>query len=119
LDIFDERVYWADDKTIASVDYNGNDRRTILHSDTDIKPPFLAIDSLAIFEEKLYWTNMDQKSVFVMNKFNGTEVRKVKLFFFYSVTYLIDLPRSQTLSFCLCFRERENGDFAFLWEIST
>uniref|UniRef100_A0A914CVV9 Vitellogenin receptor n=1 Tax=Acrobeloides nanus TaxID=290746 RepID=A0A914CVV9_9BILA len=75
LDIFNERVYWADDikKTIASVDYNGNDWRTILHSDTLVQFP----TSLAIFEEKLYWTDMYHKSVFVMNKFNGTEVRKL------------------------------------------
>jgi sugar lactone lactonase YvrE len=80
LDILDERVYWADakTKTIASVDYNGNDWRTILHYDTNIKSPI----SLAIFEDKLYWVNGGQKDVFVMNKFNGTEVRKVKLFFF-------------------------------------
>uniref|UniRef100_A0A914EPR5 Uncharacterized protein n=1 Tax=Acrobeloides nanus TaxID=290746 RepID=A0A914EPR5_9BILA len=74
LDIFNERVYWADrnTNTISSVDYNGNDRRTILHSSTHIKSP----SSLAIFEEKLYWTDETQNDVFVMNKFNGTEVRK-------------------------------------------
>uniref|UniRef100_A0A914EMH1 EGF-like domain-containing protein n=1 Tax=Acrobeloides nanus TaxID=290746 RepID=A0A914EMH1_9BILA len=73
LDIFNERVYWADTtNTIASVDYNGNDWRNILHSRTHIENTF----SLAIFEEKLYWTDWSLKSVFVMNKFNGTEVRK-------------------------------------------
>uniref|UniRef100_A0A914CNQ3 Uncharacterized protein n=1 Tax=Acrobeloides nanus TaxID=290746 RepID=A0A914CNQ3_9BILA len=73
LDIFNERVYWTDSitNTIASVEYNGNDRRTILHSDTVISPY-----ALAIFEDKLYWHDMDQKSVLAINKFNGTEVRK-------------------------------------------
>jgi hypothetical protein len=72
-----------DTNIIASVDYNGNDWRTILHSDTLIKSTSsYAIFSLAIFEEKLYWADYIQKSVFVMNKFNGTEVRQVKLFFF-------------------------------------
>ena len=66
-------------KTIASVDYNGNDWRNILHSRTHIKNTF----GLAIFEEKLYWANYGYPgNVFVMNKFNGTEVRQVKLFFF-------------------------------------
>ena len=79
LDIFDERVYYVDyyTKTIASVDYNGNDWRTILHSDTLIT----STSSLAIFEEKLYWSDSEQDSVFVMNKFNGTEVRKVIVLF--------------------------------------
>uniref|UniRef100_A0A914E4B7 Uncharacterized protein n=1 Tax=Acrobeloides nanus TaxID=290746 RepID=A0A914E4B7_9BILA len=74
LDIFDGRVYWADayKHTIASVDYNGNDWRTILHSDTYIKDPL----TLAMFEEKLYWTDWAQGSVHVMNKFNSTEVRQ-------------------------------------------
>uniref|UniRef100_A0A914CQN4 Uncharacterized protein n=1 Tax=Acrobeloides nanus TaxID=290746 RepID=A0A914CQN4_9BILA len=82
LDIFNERVYWADErlKFIASVDYNGNDRRTIkpsnrrkkgyeTESDEDMADPH----SLTIFEEKLYWT--DWIDVVVMNKFNGTEDR--------------------------------------------
>uniref|UniRef100_A0A914DN55 Vitellogenin receptor n=1 Tax=Acrobeloides nanus TaxID=290746 RepID=A0A914DN55_9BILA len=81
LDIFNERVYWADyytktendTKAIASVDYNGNDWRTILHSDTLIDP----IYSLTIFEEKLYWTDRYRDGVYVINKFNGTEVRKL------------------------------------------
>uniref|UniRef100_A0A914E267 EGF-like domain-containing protein n=1 Tax=Acrobeloides nanus TaxID=290746 RepID=A0A914E267_9BILA len=75
LDIFHERVYWADrnTNTIASIDYNENDRRTILRSSTYIKYPF----SLAIFEDKLYWADVYQKGVFVMNKFNGTEVRQL------------------------------------------
>uniref|UniRef100_A0A914EJG5 Uncharacterized protein n=1 Tax=Acrobeloides nanus TaxID=290746 RepID=A0A914EJG5_9BILA len=72
LDIFNERVYLIYSKTIASVDYNGNDWRTILLSDTHIKQPM----SLAMFEEKLYWADFDQHGVFVMNKFNGTEIRK-------------------------------------------
>jgi hypothetical protein len=85
-----------------------------LHSSTYIKYPF----SLAIFEDKLYWADVYQKGVFVMNKFNGTEVRQVKLFFFTlsftsSIYYVL-----RPMNFCLCFRER-NGDFAFSWEIST
>uniref|UniRef100_A0A914DKN1 C6 domain-containing protein n=1 Tax=Acrobeloides nanus TaxID=290746 RepID=A0A914DKN1_9BILA len=74
LDIVHERVYWADNitKTIASVDYNGNDWRTILLSDTHIEFPY----SLTIFEEKLYWTDY-KGGVFVMSNNNGTEVRKL------------------------------------------
>jgi hypothetical protein len=93
LDILDERVYWADakTKTIASVDYNGNDWRTILQSHTHIKHPF----ALAVFEEKLYWTDWDQEGVLVMNKFDGTEVKPV-IDIFYSVLYAhkkrLDVP---------------------------
>uniref|UniRef100_A0A914E703 Apple domain-containing protein n=1 Tax=Acrobeloides nanus TaxID=290746 RepID=A0A914E703_9BILA len=69
LDIFNERVYWADykTKTIASVDYNGNNQRTILHSDTHIKYPY----SLAIFEDKLYWTDRGQSALVCECNANG------------------------------------------------
>jgi hypothetical protein len=74
LDIFNERVYLAEGNTntIASVDYNGNDWKTIFHFDIHVNPV-----SLAIFEEKLYWVDW-KGGVFVINKFNGTVVRKVK-----------------------------------------
>uniref|UniRef100_A0A914DKR6 Uncharacterized protein n=1 Tax=Acrobeloides nanus TaxID=290746 RepID=A0A914DKR6_9BILA len=82
LDIFDERVYWGDhrENTIDSVDYNGNDWKTILHSQHLMKSPSAPVTfSLAIFEEKLYWTDYTygHEGVFVMNKFNGTEVRQL------------------------------------------
>uniref|UniRef100_A0A914EN53 Vitellogenin receptor n=1 Tax=Acrobeloides nanus TaxID=290746 RepID=A0A914EN53_9BILA len=74
LDIFNERVYWAEGNTntIASVDYNGNDSKTIVPYDTYIDYPY----SLTIFEEKLYWVDW-KGGVFVINKFNGTVVRKL------------------------------------------
>lgn len=55
VDIYDQRIYWADAKTkaISSCDYWGKDVRTILHSHEYLKHPF----SLTVFEERLYWTD--------------------------------------------------------------
>lgn len=75
IDILDKRLYWADAKTkqISSCDYWGNDIRTVLHSHQHLRHPF----SLAVFEEKLYWTDWDQEGVLSVNKFDGGDVQKV------------------------------------------
>ncbi|KAE9549104.1 hypothetical protein FO519_007686 [Halicephalobus sp. NKZ332] len=75
LDIYDQRVYWADAKTkaISSCDYWGKGVKTILHSHKFLKHPF----SLAVFEERLYWTDWDNEGVLSINKFNGGDVKVV------------------------------------------
>jgi len=75
LDIYDQRVYWADAKTkaISSCDYWGKGVKTILHSHHFLKHPF----SLAVFEERLYWTDWDHEGVLSINKFNGQDVKVV------------------------------------------
>lgn len=75
VDILDKRIYWADAKTkqISSSDYWGNNIRTILHSHQYLRHPF----SLAVFEERLYWTDWDQEGVLSVNKFHGGEVKKL------------------------------------------
>uniref|UniRef100_A0A914MTJ3 EGF-like domain-containing protein n=1 Tax=Meloidogyne incognita TaxID=6306 RepID=A0A914MTJ3_MELIC len=75
IDILDKRIYWADAKTkqISSSDYWGNNIRTILHSHQYLRHPF----SLAVFEERLYWTDWDQEGVLSVNKFHGGEVKKL------------------------------------------
>uniref|UniRef100_A0A183C5M5 EGF-like domain-containing protein n=1 Tax=Globodera pallida TaxID=36090 RepID=A0A183C5M5_GLOPA len=75
LDILDKRVYWADAKTkqISTCDYWGEHVRVILHSHQHVRHPF----SLAVFEERLYWTDWDQEGVLSVNKFHGKDVRKL------------------------------------------
>ena len=75
LDVYDQRVYWADAKTkaISSCDYWGKGVKTILHSHQLLKHPF----SLAVFEERLYWTDWDNEGVLSINKFNGQDVKVV------------------------------------------
>lgn len=75
VDIYEKRVYWADAKTkaISSCDYWGGDLKTVLHSHKHLKHPF----SLAVFEERLYWTDWDHEGVLAVNKFNGEDVKQV------------------------------------------
>uniref|UniRef100_A0A0K0FDX8 EGF-like domain-containing protein n=1 Tax=Strongyloides venezuelensis TaxID=75913 RepID=A0A0K0FDX8_STRVS len=75
LDILDKRIYFADAKikSISSMDYWGNNLRTVIHSHEKLKHPF----SLAVFEEKLYWSDWDRDGIVSANKFNGDEVTEV------------------------------------------
>jgi hypothetical protein len=77
VDIFDQRIYWADAKTkaISSCDYWGKHVRTVLHSHEYLKHPF----SLTVFEERLYWTDWDHEGVLSVNKFKGDDVKTVCL----------------------------------------
>ncbi|XP_059222428.1 putative vitellogenin receptor isoform X2 [Stomoxys calcitrans] len=69
LDVHSERIYWVDAKlaTIESVRSDGTDRRTVLED--ILKHPY----GLAIFEEKLFWSDWGTKSVHSCNKFTGKD----------------------------------------------
>ena len=71
VDQITDRVYWADSKqdVIESVDLEGGDRRTILTSHP--KHPF----SLAVFEDRLYWSDWETQEIVSCNKFTGKEFR--------------------------------------------
>lgn len=75
VDILDKKLYWADAKTkqISSCDYWGKNIRVVLHSHEHLRHPF----SLAVFEERLYWTDWDREGVLSVNKFNGSGVKQV------------------------------------------
>lgn len=63
------RVYWVDAKIgiMESVLPDGTDRRTVLGD--ILKHPY----GLAIFEEKIYWSDWTTKSVHSCNKFTGKD----------------------------------------------
>uniref|UniRef100_A0A7E4VR66 Very low-density lipoprotein receptor n=1 Tax=Panagrellus redivivus TaxID=6233 RepID=A0A7E4VR66_PANRE len=75
VDIYDQRVYWADAKikAISSCDYWGKNVRTVLHSHKHLRHPF----SVAVFEERIYWTDWDHEGVLTANKFTGEDVKTV------------------------------------------
>ncbi|CAO4364405.1 unnamed protein product [Caenorhabditis nigoni] len=75
LDYVDKRVYWADAKIklIFSCDYWGKDIRTVLRSHQFLRHPF----SMAIFENKLYYTDRQHDGVISVNKFTGTDLQNV------------------------------------------
>uniref|UniRef100_A0AC35U6F2 EGF-like domain-containing protein n=1 Tax=Rhabditophanes sp. KR3021 TaxID=114890 RepID=A0AC35U6F2_9BILA len=75
VDILSKTIYWADAKlkSISSCDYWGHKVQTIIHSHEELKHPF----SLAVFEEKLYWSDWDRDGVLSANKFKGDDIKKL------------------------------------------
>lgn len=75
LDLLDKRLYWADAKvkSIYSSDYYGGDIKVVLHSHSYLRHPF----SLAIFEDRVYYTDWEHDGVMSVNKFTGSNVTKL------------------------------------------
>ncbi|CAJ0586597.1 unnamed protein product, partial [Mesorhabditis spiculigera] len=75
LDLLDKRVYWADAKikSIFSSDYYGQDIKVVLHSHSYLRHPF----SLAVFEDRVYFTDWEHDGVITVNKFTGEGVQKL------------------------------------------
>lgn len=65
LDWPNERLYWTDGKlnTIESTNLDGGDRRKVLSKVA--KHPY----ALAVFQDDLYWSDWDTKSIQMCNKF--------------------------------------------------
>ncbi|XP_012532761.2 vitellogenin receptor [Monomorium pharaonis] len=69
IDYPNERLYWVDAKSkiIESIHLDGTDRRLVLHD--IIQQPF----SLAVFENKLYWSDWESNMIHSCNKFTGKD----------------------------------------------
>lgn len=67
LDYPNSRLYWVDAKLkrLESVKLDGSDRRIIL--DKIVKHPY----AIAVFEDKLYWSDWGSHSIQSCNKFTG------------------------------------------------
>lgn len=67
------RIYWADAKlhAIESSYYDGSDRKKLLSR--SLPHPF----ALTVFEDQLYWTDWNTKSVSAVNKVTGKNLRNV------------------------------------------
>ncbi|XP_061549229.1 low-density lipoprotein receptor-related protein 8-like isoform X3 [Phycodurus eques] len=72
LDVANRRLYWVDSKLhhIASVDLNGAHRRTHMASAERLGHPY----ALAVFEDRIYWTDRDKASVFMANRLTGQDI---------------------------------------------
>ncbi|KAF1766393.1 hypothetical protein GCK72_006350 [Caenorhabditis remanei] len=75
LDYVDKRVYWADAKikSIFSCDYWGKNIKTVLHSHEYLRHPF----SMAVFEDRLFYTDWEHDGVITVNKFTGADIQTV------------------------------------------
>uniref|UniRef100_A0A672I9D3 LDL receptor related protein 8 n=1 Tax=Salarias fasciatus TaxID=181472 RepID=A0A672I9D3_SALFA len=72
LDVANRRLYWVDSKLhlVASVDLNGAHRRTHISSAERLGHPY----ALAVFEDRIYWTDRDRAAVFMANRLTGQDV---------------------------------------------
>ncbi|XP_059825945.1 prolow-density lipoprotein receptor-related protein 1-like [Hypanus sabinus] len=73
LDTVKNYLYWVDSKlhTLSSVGLNGQDRRTVLSSQSYLSWPC----SVAVFEDRVFWSNRDTETIYGANKFTGADLQ--------------------------------------------
>ncbi|KAK6171173.1 hypothetical protein SNE40_019421 [Patella caerulea] len=70
VDFDEERLYWVEARLdyIASVDYDGGNRRTVYQSSSNFHPL-----GITMFGDTIYWTDWITDSVNKMNKYGSSE----------------------------------------------
>ncbi|XP_026101134.1 low-density lipoprotein receptor [Carassius auratus] len=75
LDVLSGRLYWVDSKlhTLSSISVNGDGRHTLIHGEQKLWHPL----ALAVFEEKVFWTNKHSNSIWSANRVTGRDIAAV------------------------------------------
>merc|ERR1711962_346528 len=70
-----DRLYWVDAKlsTIGSSALDGSEARIILFSTSTLRHPF----SIAVFEDFMYWSEWESRTIFKADKFSGKNVTAI------------------------------------------
>ncbi|XP_072367395.1 low-density lipoprotein receptor-related protein 8 isoform X5 [Scyliorhinus torazame] len=100
LDLLNQRLYWVDSKLheLSSIDLNGGNRKTLLFSEEYLGHP----SALTVFEDKIYWTDIEHDSIYCANRLSGRDVTSLanNLYNLHDIVILHELKQPQVVNFC-------------------